>query len=105
MQLGNARITSKVSIAPHVSFHDLDGEAVMLNLESGKYYGLDQVGTRMWNLIVEHDALAPVLQALLEEYDVTEERLQGDLLKLVNDLTAHGLVTIENDADPANPAA
>jgi hypothetical protein len=105
MQPGIARITSNVRIAPNVSFHDLDGEAVMLNLESGKYYGLDEVGTRMWNLMAAHGALSPVLQALLEEYDVSEERLQGDLLKLVDDLAAHGLVIIENETNPANPAA
>ena len=89
-------IETKVSITSDVLFHNLDGEAVLLNLQSGKYFGLDSIGTRIWNLMVEHHTLPATYHTLLEEYDVDAERLRADLLALVDQLAAHGLVTLED---------
>jgi hypothetical protein len=83
---------SNVRVGKDTSFEQVGGEVVLLNLESGKYYGLDEVGARMWTLLAQHGALEPVYQALLEEYDVAPERLQHDLLALVDDLVKHGLL-------------
>ena len=85
-------LESRISVPSDVLFREVAGEAVILNLETGKYYGLDEIGTRMWTLLAEHGCLEPVYSALLEEYNVREERLQSDLLKLVDDLVAHGLL-------------
>ena len=90
-----ASIEARISIPDEVLFQDLDGEAVLLNLQSGKYFGLDLVGTRVWNLLVEYGALPTTYQALLEEYDVDEDRLQSDLLALVDQLAAHGLIRLD----------
>ncbi|MEW5871918.1 MAG: PqqD family protein [Chloroflexota bacterium] len=83
---------SSLSIPADVLFHELAGEAVLLNLATGKYFGLDEVGTRMWQLLAEHHQTEPVVQALLQEYDVPEEQLRSDLLVLVDKLIEHGLV-------------
>jgi hypothetical protein len=88
-------IDSKIRFPEDVLFHEVGGEAVILNLESGKYFGLDEVGTRMWVLLSEHGAVEPVLRVLLEEYDVEEERLRADLLKLIDDLASHGLLKLD----------
>ena len=88
-------IDSKIRVPEDVLFHEVGGEAVILNLESGKYFGLDEVGTRMWVLLSEHGAVEPVLRVLLEEYDVEEERLRADLLKLIDDLASHGLLKLD----------
>ena len=88
-------IDSTLRVPEDVLFHELSGEAVILNLVSGKYYGLDEVGTRMWTLLSEHGRLEPAYRALLEEYDVDQERLQADLIKLVEDLSAQGLVQVD----------
>jgi hypothetical protein len=85
-------LESSITIPDEVLFREVAGEAVILNLETGKYYGLNEIGTRMWTLITEHGCLQPVYNALLEEYDVHEERLQSDLLELVDDLVARGLL-------------
>jgi hypothetical protein len=88
-------IETRIRIPSDVLFHNLDGEAVLLNLQSGKYFGLDSIGTRIWNLIAEHRTLPATYHTLLEEYDVDAERLKADLLALVDQLAAHGLVTLE----------
>jgi hypothetical protein len=55
---------------------------VLLNLETGIYFGLDPVGTRIWTLLREHESLQQVFEVLLQEYDVPEPVLKADLLRL-----------------------
>ena len=73
---------------------ELEGEAVMLNLESGVYFGLNEIGTRIWALIQEHGSLRKVFEAMQREYDVAPETLEKDLLRLVGELRGKGLVTV-----------
>jgi hypothetical protein len=89
-----ATLESQISIPEEVLFRDLDGEAVVLNLTSGKYYGLDETGTRMWTLLVEHGRVDAAFRDLLDEYEVSEEQLRHDLLNLVDELAAQGLVEL-----------
>lgn len=85
-------LASRLRISNDVVFHDLDGEVVILNLETGVYFGLDPVGTRIWQLVREHGSLTKVRDALLEEYEVTEARCTHDLLELAARLREKGLV-------------
>jgi hypothetical protein len=75
-----------------VVFREVDGEAVILNLRSGIYFGLDTAGTRIWQLIEQHQQLSMVLMQLGLEYEAPEEELERDLLRLATDLTEKGLV-------------
>ena len=68
---------------------------VLLDLDTGIYFGLDPVGTRMWNLLAEHRATEKVVEAMLGEYEVEEARLRGDLEDLVRKLAEKGLVKVE----------
>jgi len=77
-----------------VLFQELQGEAVLLNLKSGVYFGLDPVGTRIWQLFAEHEVLSEVAQAVVAEYDVAEDECSEDLLKLVDDLEKQELVSV-----------
>jgi hypothetical protein len=86
---------ARVSIPSDVLFHELDGEAVLLNLQTGKYFGLDPMGTRIWQLLVEHGSPAMAYNILLEEYDVDAERLETEMLSLVDQLAAHGLIRLD----------
>jgi len=88
-------LQSKIAIPEDVMFREVKGEAVILNIANGKYYGLDDVGTRMWMLLSEHLCLEPAYQALLEEYDVQPAVLQADLIRLVDELAAQGLVALD----------
>lgn len=85
----------KLTLGKDVLFRDLGGEAVVLNLRTGKYYGLDEVGARMWGLLVQHGDVARVQEELLREYDVTSERLKEDLLHFVGELVSYGLVQVD----------
>jgi len=82
---------------------ELEGEAVMLNLESGAYFGLDQVGTRIWALIQEHGSLHKVLEVMQSEYDVAPDILQYDLLRLVDELRGKGLVSVTERTESKAP--
>ncbi len=87
-------LASRVHIADEVVFRDLEGGAVLLNLESGVYFGLDPVGTRIWQLLREHGGLEEVLTRLLEEYEVERAQGEKDLLDLVVKLSRNGLIEI-----------
>jgi len=86
--------------SPDVVFRDLDGEAVLLHLETGLYFGLDPVGTRIWSLLGEGAPLRRLHAQLLEEYDVAPARLEADLLQLAARLVASGLVDIREPGTP-----
>lgn len=91
---GAPSLACRVQVSEGILFQELQGEAVLLNLNSGIYFGLDAVGTRMWQLIVEHEQLAPVVQSVVAEYDVSESQTTADLLALVARLQDQGLVTV-----------
>ena len=84
-----------IRISDDVVFRDLAGEAVILNFTTGTYFGLNEVGTRMWHLVAEHGSTEKVIDTLLAEYEVEEEQLRRDLDDLVQQLIDKGLVTID----------
>lgn len=83
-----------VTIPPQVMARLVGDETVILDLASGTYYGLDPVGARIWQLIAEGKALASVCETLIEEFDVSRETLEHDVLHLTKELRARGLVNI-----------
>jgi hypothetical protein len=85
-------LTTRITIPESVLFRDLDGEAVLLDTVSGRYFGLNEVGTRMWSLLQRHGEIDEVCRALLAEYEAPEERLREDLLRFVDTLAAKGLI-------------
>ena len=85
-------LNSRVQISKDVLFQELQGESVLLNLNTGVYLGLNQVGTRIWDLLQEDGSLARAMEKLLEEYDVSPEILSKDLLTLVAQMETHGLL-------------
>jgi hypothetical protein len=76
---------------------DLTGEAAILGLKSGVYYGLDAVGTRIWDLLQEPKTVNGIRDAILEEYDVEPERCERDLLALFQELAAAGLIEVKDE--------
>lgn len=93
-------LMSKVRINDDVVFNDLQGEVVLLNLKTGIYFGLDPVGTRAWQLIQDHGRLGPVKDAMLQEYEVSAERVEQDLLELVTHLVDNALVEVIDEDNP-----
>ena len=87
-------LTDKVSIPAQVMARDVGGETVILNLESGVYFGLDPVGARIWQLLSEGKTLAEVGNAMVGEYEVSREDIERDVRSLVEALQMQKLVEI-----------
>jgi len=79
-------VSGRLRVHRSVLSRELAGETVLLNLESGVYYGLDAIGTRVWNLLTEERTFDDVCTIMLQEFDVARETLQGDLTTLVREL-------------------
>ena len=73
---------------------DLGGDAAILSMRSGVYYGLDSVGARIWNLIREPIKVIEIRNAILNEYEVEPERCERELLTLLKQLEDEGLLRI-----------
>lgn len=73
---------------------DLAGEAAILNVPQGTYYGLDAVGARIWSLLQAPREVAEIHRTIAAEYDVTPERCLRDLLDLLEKLRAEGLIEV-----------
>lgn len=85
---------SKVAVAPDQVSCDLAGEAAILNLKNGVYYGLDPVGARVWSLIQEPRTFAELRGKLLDEYEVDAANLDSDLRELLGRLAEQGLIEV-----------
>ncbi len=77
---------------------DLGGEVAILDLTVGTYYGLDEVGARVWELIQQPAAVSSVQAAIIGEYDVEPERAKRDVLALLQRLAEEGLIEVKDEA-------
>jgi hypothetical protein len=93
--------SATVSVPEGVLFRDLGEEAVLLELKTGQYYSLNEVGTRMWRLLAEHGTVEPVLRALSQEYEIAEEQLRKDIDGFVGILTSRGLLALSEVKEEA----
>ena len=83
-----------LTIPDHVMSRQVGDEAVILDLSSGTYFGLDPIGARVWQLLADGANLQQVVTTLLADYEVAQEQLQQDVQALVDDLVTRGLVHV-----------
>ena len=83
-----------VSVPDGVLIRELEGESVLLNLNSESYFGLDDVGTRMWAALATARTLQGAFEILLAEYDVDPAQLRADLGTFVEKLSELGLLRV-----------
>jgi hypothetical protein len=95
--------TDRVIIPPNVLIRFLDQESVLLNLNTERYFGLDAVGTRMWQLVTSAPTIDGACIQLLEEYDVDSATLRSNLLELLVHLAENGLIATQ-PADVGTPS-
>ena len=85
----------QVTISDQVVMRELSGESVLLDLHSGRYFGLNEVGTRAWSLMRQGGSLQDVNDALGAEFDAPSAVIQAELLRFADELCAHGLCRVE----------
>ena len=85
-------LTDKVTIPAQVMARQVGEETVILDLASGTYFGLDPVGARVWQLMGEGKTLSEICDTMLDEYEVTRDALERDVIELAQELSAQGLI-------------
>ena len=85
-------LTARFRPKPHVLVRELEGEAVLLDLDTGRYFGLNATGARIWALLDGERDLEQLLDELLQEHVVSRERLLQDVRELIAGLRAQGLL-------------
>jgi len=91
-------IHSVVVATKHQVFCALGEESAILNMENSVYYGMNEVGTRVWNLLQQPKSIREIRDAIVDEYDVTPEQCERDLLELLAQLKAEGLIELRSAA-------
>ena len=86
--------SDRVTVPDDVLISKLQEESVILNLDSERYYGLDDVGTRFLSILTSSDSIESAYDRLRTEYDVDAQVLREDLLALVENLIEQGLVEV-----------
>lgn len=94
-------LSDAVRPGANVLFRELEGEGILLSLDSGKYFGLDAVGTRIWQLLATGPTLGGVCDTLAAEFDAEPATIEVDLLALLTELSTHGLVQVTGDTPSA----
>ena len=86
---------TKITISKEVLAQELAGETVLLDLASESYFGLDAVGTRVWQLLQSGAGQTDLIDSLLDEYEVERATLEKDITDLLQRLAEAGLITVE----------
>jgi hypothetical protein len=93
MSNDHSRVLAASLVVPgHILFQEVAGNAALLNLDTETYFGLDEVGTRMWQAMEQASSIGDAAAALTAVYDAPLETLQNDIVLLVLDLQKNGLV-------------
>ncbi|HEX9780873.1 MAG TPA: PqqD family protein [bacterium] len=87
-------LETAVAIRPSARFHDLDGEFVLLSLDTACYYGLDGPGADIWRGLAAGRTLREIHAALCERYEAGASRLESDLLALIGELVRERLLDV-----------
>ena len=83
----------KLQVSADVVYREIDGEAVLLDLGSGRYFGLNAVGTRVWAVLAGGGGVDDAIAAIATEFDAPDAENAGDVRALVSDRGARGLLT------------
>lgn len=89
--------SDRVKVPEDILISGLQGESVILNLDSERYFGLDDVGTRMMSVLTTTDSIQAAYETLLEEYEVEGEVLRRDLTAIIEQMVEQGLVEITSE--------
>jgi len=86
-------LPSRVEMTDRAVWQTVGDEVILLSLEKGHYFTLDDVGSRMWDALLKSLDVESARLSLLEQFDVDEPTLQRDLVELIDKLSAAGVLT------------
>ena len=86
-------------LSPDVAFRDLGGEAVIVDLAAGTYFGLNEVGTRVWQLVHEGHEESKIVDILTSEYEADRATIARDVARLLDDLRARHFIMSDSTDD------
>ncbi len=87
----------RVTVPDNVIFRELEDEAVILNIDTDSYFGLDDIGTHIWTELTTSGSIQTAFENLKNAYDVSPDLLRRDLVELIEKLIAKGLVIINDN--------
>lgn len=88
-----------LSLSADALYRKMDDEIVILDMQSGQYFGLNEVGARIWMLGEQGESLEAIFTTLMGEFDVEAEKLRQDMIQVISDLVEEGLLLLK---EPAN---
>lgn len=88
-------LETQLCIPDHVLFQTMDGSSALLNMDSEYYFGLDPIGTQIWQALERSDTLGEAVQSVQSQYDVSLETLTQDAIELVQSLIMAGLLDLK----------
>ena len=91
---GYISTSSMVAAAKDQVSSDLAGETILLSMQTAMYYGLDEVGSRIWELVRAPIRVSEIRDAIAREYEVEVERCEADVLGFLRELAAKGLIEV-----------
>ena len=87
------------ALVPHQVVHRrLASETVLLNIQTGHYYGMDETGGRFFEVLCEATSLGAAVESLTREFDAPAEQIREDMLRYCNELLEHGLIELHETA-------
>ena len=92
-------LDSVVSQSPELVATDIDGQTAILSIQSGAYFGLDGVGTRIWSLLVQPEKVNRLCECLLGEYHVERTQCEQQVLAFLQKMAEANLLNVQ-DATP-----
>ncbi|MEI9852230.1 MAG: PqqD family protein [Sphingomonas sp.] len=92
---GNSLLNLRPVVPEHVLFQEVVGNSALLNLETETYFGLDDVGTRMWQELSQAETVGAAARSLAEIYEAPLETIERDIAALAAQLQGHGLLELE----------
>lgn len=87
---------------PTVSHETIDGETVIINLDSGIYYSMDGVGAEIWSFIESGSSISDIVELIENRYDGDRVDIENSIKKLISDMQKEGLIVPNIEDDPAS---
>ncbi|GAB4303350.1 MAG: PqqD family protein [Marinilabiliales bacterium] len=89
------KLTDKVGRHPDMLYSQLDDEIVMMSIENGEYYGLNEIASRIWELLKKDMQVSDIISELMNEYEVDEETCKNDVFEFLSEMMEKKLIQIK----------